>query len=541
MMTKPSSLFSPAPQHPRLIAILFLAAWPVLLAAAPPAPSTSNSTKPGDVMYIEPAKVWNVVSTPTAYGQMITGELSYACRLPQATAWAWLEVSFDDGRTWSAGKVQAVGHVGTIPTGDDRQVKFLIDARKGESHKLRIRVNPSAPVYHLNKTNALKITTDGPAECPKPIPEDGPYPTLELLLNKEEHQHDLSLANPKVPAKLPIAELGADVGTGKGLLVGFGDSPLPTANQPRANPKMKIRATYLRVGEMEFAVISKNSIRNTVEVVNQEKEAIEKATGIPRHHIMHNWCHEHYSDNGELAINETLSALKKAKEGAKAGKMASIILNVGVGFNYRRSGQSGRDVFTDGPIDDQLAAMLFTDTDGKPIGSWIRFTGHIAHAPELTAEMEKRWGGICAFLNGNGGNVNTTGNYVKEGGKYTPAAIVDMVLKEAPSAKPKDITKLGVSWTSRKYYSIETLMQCLRLGDFLFPAYYAEPPVEQALVTRALLGPQRTIVIGYANGRAGPGGGYYNWNTETGIPRWQVYEMTQLTVRCANVLDLLLD
>ena len=357
--------------------------------------------------------------------------------------------------------------------------------------------------------------------------------TLEMMINKV--YHGFNLTNIGLYAyKLPC--LGFDVSAVRGnqLYVGFGESYRPTDQ----SEILKFRATYMRIGNMEFGIVSKNSIRNTVTVVTAEKQAIQDALGIPKENIIINWCHEHYSDNGELGSAESVAALREAKENAVAVKVAKLHLRTGAGWNYTRYGQAF-NTYTDGPIDDNLFCYLFKDLSDNPVGSWVRFTGHGVSAGNLSVNMQTRWGGTCAFFNGHAGTMNVA--VPAEGGFYTPSAIVDLILAAEPTAVYEDITEMGVasSWTS--YYGVPTLIQCMKLGDDYFPSYNAEPPNEQALATAAILGAGNTVVIGYANGRAGCGGGYYNWNTTTGIPYYQVYHMTQETIRAANIIDIVLE
>lgn len=222
-------------------------------------------------------------------------------------------------------------------------------------------------------------------------------------------------------------------------------------------------------------------------------------------------------------------------------EMAVLHLRTGAGYNYSRYAQS-TESNTDGPIDDNLWCVLFrSKATGQPVGSWVRFTGHSIVKPDnlLARTMESRWGGVCAIFNGNAGTVNVA--IPSEGGFYEPVHMADLIMAQVPTAQFKNVMRMGVAWAWTTYYNASTLIQCTRIGDFLMPVYYAEPPLEQALTTAALLGYDQTIVVGYGNGRAAPGGGYCNWNRTDGIPRWQVLRMTQETIRAANIVDISLN
>ncbi len=410
-------------------------------------------------------------------------------------------------------------------------VNVLTDAQ------FRVRVNED-PVYYLqNNKTALDTVIDTPFECPKPISQDNPYTMLEMMINKVYHQFDLTAIG-TYGYQLPSLAFQVSTAKGPQMLVGMGVSDRPTG--AATYPYLKFKATYIKIGDMEFGIISKNSIRNLVEVVEAEKQAIQDALGIPKEHLIINWDHVHYTDDGELGSAQSVAAMTQAKAAAVPVEMAVVHLRTGAGYNYTRYGQS-LNTYTDGPIDDNLFCVLFRDLAGRPVGSWVRFTGHniVMADNRLAREMESRWGGVCAILNGNAGTVNVA--IPSEGGFYEPVHMADLIMAQVPTAQFRNVTRMGVAWAWTSYYGVNTLIQCTRIGDFLLPVYFAEGPCEQALTTAALLGYDQTIVVGYGNGRAGPGGGYYNWNMTTGIPRWQVLRMTQETVRAANIVDIRLN
>jgi hypothetical protein len=361
---------------------------------------------------------------------------------------------------------------------------------------------------------------------------------LEMMVSKPYHQHDLTDIG-VYRYQLPDLVHQVSVATGSEMLVGMGVSDRPPSSYPPFE-HLKFKATYIKIGNMEFGIISKNSIRNLVSVVNTEKQAIENALGIPKEHIFINWCHIHYTDDGELGVDESVAAMTQAKNSAVPVEMAVLHLRTGPGYNYTRQGAASG--YTDGPVDDNLFCALFRDAStSAPVGSWIRFTGHgtIDTNNTMCREIESRWGGICAYMQGGAGTMNVA--KPGEGGYYEPVHMADLIMAQVPSAQFQNVTKMGVAWAWTVYYGVDTLIQCTRIGDFYLPVYNAENPNEQALATAALLGFDKAIVVGYGNGRAGPGGSYYFWNTTSDIPRWEVYGMTQETMRAANIIDIALD
>jgi chitodextrinase len=505
----------------------------------------STTTGSGGVFYVTDVTVSNVTSTDVSYGKVWTGKVTYDVASEFPEVWTWLEVSLDGGNTWQINKTHCVGHAASIVPGTGRQIQWMMDTPPNVNvltdAQFRVRVNEDPAYYIQNNKTALDIVIDSPNECPKPIPQDDPYTMLEMMINKVYHQFDLTQIG-TYGYQLPNLAHQVHAAKGPQMFVGMGvsDRP-PSSSYPGPYPYLKFKATYIKIGDMEFGIISKNSIRNLVSVVETEKQAIQDALGIPKEHIIINWDHIHYTDDGELGSTQSVAALTQAKAAAVPVEMAVLHLRTGAGYNYTRYGQS-LYTYTDGPIDDNLFCVLFRNkASGAPVGSWVRFTGHniVMSDNRLAREMESRWGGVCAIFNGNAGTMNVA--IPSEGGLYEPVHMADLIMAQVPSAQFRNVTRMGVAWAWTTYYSVSTLIQCTRIGDFLLPVYYAEPPCEQALTTAALLGYDQTIVVGYGNGRAGPGGGYYYWNSTDGIPRWQVLRMTQETVRAANIVDISLN
>ena len=500
----------------------------------------SATTESGGVFYVTNVSVYDVTSTDVSYGKVWTGKVGYDVSSAFPEVWAWLEVSFDGGATWEYNKTHVIGHAGTITPGTGLEIQWLMDTAADVNVltdcQFRVRVNEDPAYYIQHDTTVLDTVADSPDECPKPISQADPYTMLEMMVSKPYHQHDLTDIG-VYRYQLPGLEQQVSVATGSEMLVGMGVSDRPPTTYPPFE-YLKFKATYIKIGQMEFAIISKNSIRTAVETVTIEKQAIQNALGIPKENILINCCHVHYTDNGEVGTTECVAALTQAKASAVPAEMAVLHLRTGPGYNYTRQGSAGG--FTDGPIDDNLFCVLFRDYAANPIGSWVRFTGHSAMDTDnlMCRSMESRWGGVCAFFNGGAGTMNTAWSNV--GGNYDPVHMADLMMAEVPNAQFSRAGKMGVSSAWTVYYGVDTLIQTTRIGDWYLPAYNCENPNEQALVTAALMSYDQAIVVGYANGRAGPGGGYYNWNTTTGIPRWQVYRMTQETVRAANVLDIML-
>lgn len=510
-------------------------------------------------------RVDSLHDTACSYGHVWKGFLQYDVQADTSAVWAWVELSTDNGATWSQRDVSAVGHVGSIVTGTARKVWWMVDGNKGPDCKLRVRVN-SQPKYYLqtDPTNNVserisQIYAGGPnpTDCPIPIPETDPYETVERMVNNSYHAMDLSTFGYNF-YMLPmyaqdtwqqawhnVIDITCATGTGE-LSVGMGVAgrPYSAAYNVTLHPELKYRATYIKVGSMEFAVISKNSIRGCYDSTELARQAIQTAMGIPRTQVLINWDHTHYTDNGESGADSCVAALQRAKAAAVPAEMAYSAKHMGPGFNYNRGYTSSTPYYTTGPVDEKLCAVFFRAVSNHAlIGSWYRFAGHgVSIDGQVNLAVESRLGGLCAAMQGGGGtsNVHTSSVATTLGapaatGLFSAAAVTDSLAAMLSSAAFQAPGFLGVATSEDNYPAISrTFNQAIRLGNVYIPVYTAEGPMEQQLYTMARMGSDMNVMpLSYSNSGCGI---YYFWG-RGGYMSAAYYRMAEAMVRCMNILS----
>lgn len=500
----------------------------------------------------------SIRDTTASYGNIWTGIVTYDIASDTDSVWTWLELSTDNGNSWSQKEVHAIGHVGTVKAGTARKIRWMIDGDKGPDCRFRVRANDSAAQYRLTyyyvDTNVtphyayLDTVMDSVLECPKPFVQADPYEILERMLNNKEGMN-LDMTN--VSNKLPLyghatahPRIDFKVSHAQGeVVVGMGVSGRSlTGYGP--NPNLKYRATYFRCGSVEFVMVNRNTIFYFTAKGDSARKIIQDSTGVPLENVNINWDHIHYTDNGEMGGDSMALAVRRAKAAARPAKMAFLHKRVGRGYNVRRI-NSAHGGITDGPIDDNLYAVLFKGLDDSVIGSWLRFTGHdITQGGQVQILMEQAYGGVCSFINGGSGTMsgwtNYEAGYYGQIGKYSKEWVVRTVMDTLSSLTFAPIGKLGVAYTRDTYYHNlgDAPLQAFQIGGYSFASYISETPVEQVLFTNARLEDfDRLMVLGYSNG----GLLYYPWGgTLSAWDRFDIPRMAQITIRGVNILNHLL-
>jgi hypothetical protein len=516
----------------------------------------------GSALSVTNVQVDSLVDTVTTYGTVWRGIVTYDVAAEADSVHTWLEFSEDNGTTWHMEKIHAVGHVGTIGVGPNRKAQWMVDGDKGPNCRIRVRVNDLPKYYIQKEVTVFDTFAETAEECPKPIPETDPYETIERLVNNKWHDMVLSLPQYKLPfydntwsAKIPL-DIKTSVALGSDFSVGMARVNRGPTCSP-GNTDEYIWATYLKLGNKEYAVVSKASIRQQTDTINKIKNTIEDNLGIPAGNLLINWDHTHYSDCGETHMAATLEAVRLARASAVPARMAWCRISLGAGYNVRRVSQSPEGM-TDGPIDGNLYGVFFRDMNGDPIGAWWRFTGHHGRTPKkVSLLMEDRFGGPCAFMQGNAGTCNMWDDYVARANPASghPATVTDTFMTETLLSREstleyKTIGRMGTASAVDAINGIGTILVCAWLiGDLAIPCYTAEGNMEQALYTMARLGYSDNVMpIGYSNGG---GGTYYNWGhdlTSVNNPiAWpnhddkdSVLRNAEATIRCVNILKNLL-
>jgi hypothetical protein len=163
------------------------------------------------------------------------------------SVWTWLEFSSDNGTTWRQDIIHAVGHVGTIQTGTARKARWMVDGDKGASCRIRVRGNDNPAWYIRENTTYMDTTSDGPQDCPKPIPMDDPYATLERMLNNKWQDILMNRSEYRLPfyqSNGQAQTISTDWVKGNDFTVGMAKVSRATTCYPALTAGFYTRASY---------------------------------------------------------------------------------------------------------------------------------------------------------------------------------------------------------------------------------------------------------------------------------------------------------
>jgi hypothetical protein len=502
-------------------------------------------------------QVDSLISTEETYGKVWRGIVTYDIDDAYDTLWTWIELSVDNGATWRQDNIHAVGHIGTIPKGTDRKVRWMVDGDKGSNCLIRIRANNDPAWYIVEKTDWLDTVSNGPQNAPKPIPLSDPYETVERMVNNKWHNMILYYPEYRLPyyktGGQPLA-IEAEVHKGNDFRVGMSKVFRGTTCNAVDPVGKNTRATYMSIGGQEFAVISKTCIRQLNDTTEKIRQAVADSIGIPKSHVIINWDHTHYSDCGEALVDSCLSAVRLAKAAARPAVMGWKRIEMGPGYNFRRSGQSPTGMTT-GPIDDKYWCVFFKDTAGEPIGVWLRFSGHIGGTlgSAICDSVGNAFGGYGQFFQGGAGTHNVWDNYnannnptANRPGTWSAVKARETAMENLPGVAINNVNQNGLAYAWDAVPSTGTvLVNAWVIGDFNLLCFAGESPAEQQLYIAARMhNSPNTMPIGYSNGG---GGVYYYWGhdlTSKNDPiKWpnhagkdQVLRNAETTLRCINIL-----
>jgi hypothetical protein len=490
----------------------------------------------------------SIRSEEKSYGNIWKGFLKYDVAADSAKVWVWLELSTDGGETWSQTTINQTGAVGTVSTGTGKKVWWMVDGNKGENCKIRIRVNDQPKRYYLTYTSEflnnvvqssyIDTVTDSLFEAPKTMHNQPIFDVLEMMVNADTLAQGMDLTNTGIYGYIPPyytrRKAGApEITVNKGeqsdnetAIVGFGRAGRmgsTLSNDSTATMYLRYRATYFKVGDEEFVMINKNSIRGCLDSVTLAKNAVAAALGIPAENILYSWEHSHYTDNGNAGADSCVAAALRAKNAALPALMAYKRIPVGLGYNYRRIGASHG--LTNGPVDDNLYVVLFRDTIGNHLGSWIRFAGHDgSQNGQVQRDIENRLGGTCFYFQGGAGTSVTWTSYEADINKLPETHTWrynipgDKLMNELSSMTYKPILSMSVSSMWDYIYPIATTqVQAFRINDFFIGVFTGENSMEQTFYTDARLNNiDNTMIIGYSNSGCGI---YHDWSNGSSAKR----------------------
>jgi len=207
-----------------------------------------------------------------------------------------------------------------------------------------VRANGNVLTYTQYFKPGIDTVMDSANEFPKPTPENDPYQVIERMLNDNwywayynrvlfnmESNYDNTMNT------MPDHQFVVHQGQGD-FTAGTGWSMRPPTSYASYNGDTTLRYTalYLKVGDMEYGILSKTSIRNCINVITAEKKAVSDSLGIPVENLMWVWDHTHYTDNGESGPDSAVNAFKRAKANARPTEMATARIHTGFGYTYNR-------------------------------------------------------------------------------------------------------------------------------------------------------------------------------------------------------------
>jgi chitodextrinase len=228
---------------------------------------------------VEPAAI---TRTMKRHGPVYTGSITYSVTAATAYVHVWLELSTDNGATWSERRIHAVGAVGTIPPGAGRTAQWLVDGDHGNACKIRIRVNNRPATYSDLDPDNNKM--------PRPVPWTR-YPLLERLTDRK----DFNFTDSRYV--LPHVDFYKSLSAGQ-MKAGFARVRFfHSGTQYLTNPMYFLHCCYLESmdGAQKYVILEGDSIYVRTDQISQWRDQIEAAFGIPKDHVMVMYTHVHNS------------------------------------------------------------------------------------------------------------------------------------------------------------------------------------------------------------------------------------------------------
>jgi hypothetical protein len=266
-----------------------------------------------------------IVRTVKRQGPVYTGAITYSVTAATAYVHVWLELSTDNGATWSERRIHAVGAVGTITPGASKTAQWLVDGDHGNACKIRIRVTNRPATYSDLDADNNKM--------PRPVPWVH-YPLLERLTDKK----DFNFTDSRYT--LPKVDFYKSLSAGQ-MKAGFARVRFfHSGTQNLTNPLFFLHCCYLESmdGQQKYVILQGDSIYVRTDQISQWRDQIEAAFGIPKDHVMVMYTHVHNGGDGVAGVEIfPQDLLQQAMANAQPVEIGWFNQDVGTTHNTHRN------------------------------------------------------------------------------------------------------------------------------------------------------------------------------------------------------------
>ena len=519
-------------------------------------------------------------------GPVYTGAIAYSLSSATAYVHVWLELSTDNGVTWSERRIHAVGAVGTVTPGAGKTAQWLVDGDHGNACRIRIRANNRPATYSDLDADRNKM--------PRPVPWTH-YPLLERLTDRKDFNFtDSRYTLPKIDFYKSLSSGQMKAGFAR---VRFFHPP----GQYVTNPQYFLHCCYLESmdGRRKYVILQGDSIYVRTDQISQWRDQINTAFGIPKDHVMVMYTHVHNGGDGvagvEIFPQDLLTA---AMANAQPVEVGWFNQDMGTTHNTHRNlftdaahatssysnylydplaGNTTTDAlwtydaggkiidgildgrpwnspvqqYFDCPLDSYLQMIVFRNADTHAMtGIILKFTLHpvtrdwVGDYPRCVMDkMQEKFGSNVEVMFTSGFSSNhrplAAQKYPAELGAPRSASIFVSALEAAlPSMTFAPLNKLGmvigydlfgVSSTDAHRAGLDpdrygAGVQVFRFNDIYFSTLPCEAPSEQGLYIRARTSDTRHMYDAYGNASFY----YYTWGRWFDIPALRIRRIQSL-------------
>ncbi|MHC4945368.1 MAG: hypothetical protein ACYTG7_20335 [Planctomycetota bacterium] len=535
------------------------------------------------LIHVDQAKIKRILAQS---GPVYQGQVVYDVACSNSNLFVWLELSFDNGSTWSERRIHTVGHVGATSPGQGKVAHWLVDGDHGHQCKIRVRVKVDPSTYDNLDASQNKY--------PLPVPYTR-YPNLERQVSVLDG-FDFTHAD----AALPQVEFYKSIAPRGEVKAGFARMRFfHYEGQYVENPIYFLHCIYLdaKGGEERYVILQGDVQKLWTDTIHMWRDQINSTFGIPKDHIMVLYTHVHNSMSrfpGVETFPTTL--LEEAIADAAPIEVAFVNHEMGNTFNVHRcvmtdfkhahssfcngvyanphlpylpviivygamgeiisawldaSAVSSEQLLFDGPADSRLQMLLFRKKGEQTLRSvLVKWTGHPVNRdydgdlPRCVMDtFQDRFGDGVEVLYSCGFGGNHRQLFAQEypaqfGSPRTAEAFADVLEDVLPSLLFRPLTRLGMvigydTFGAREdndwmrgidpdRYGVG--VQVFRFNNFYLSTLPGEAPAEQGLYIRARTCDVKHMYNAYGNTFYN----YYNWG------RWhdiQHYESSNLPNR----------